>query len=428
MGKLNSRILHNMHRQCRKDTGRSGTVLSRVLLLLVLSIFINYIDRSNLSIAAPLLREEFGLSSSQLGILLSSFFWTYAVFQIVSGWLVDRFDVKWVIAVGFFIWSTATAVTGVVHGFAALLGVRLILGIGESVAYPSYSKILARHFSESQRGFANSVIIGGYNCGLGLGMFVGGMLMARFGWRSFFILLGLVSLVWLFPWFKWMPREQTSITPCRTDAPSIFEILRQRSAWGTCAGLFCANYIAYFLVTWLPFYLVRERRFSMNEMARVAGSAYLSAAIIASLCGWFSDRWIEAGGTPTRVRKTLTGMGMISAGMSLAASLVTSPGVSIAMLITAAVSIGITSSNVWAITQTLAGPQAAGRWTGLQNFVGNLAGVTAPTVTGLVVDRTGRFSWAFSITVGVALMGAVAWVFAVGPVKQVVWTRGSIKQ
>jgi ACS family D-galactonate transporter-like MFS transporter len=417
-----------MHRQYRKDTKRSGTVLSRVLPLLVLSIFINYIDRGNLSIAAPQLREEFGLSSSQLGILLSSFFWTYAVFQIVSGWLVDRFDVKWVIAVGFFVWSTATAVTGLIHGFAALLGVRLILGIGESVAYPSYSKILARHFSEGERGFANSVIIAGYNCGLALSMFMGGMLMAKFGWRSFFILFGLVSLLWLFPWFKWMPREQTSITPDRPDAPNILEILRQRSAWGTCAGLFCTNYIAYFLITWLPFYLVRERQFSMDEMAKVAGGAYLLAAIIASLCGWVSDRWIVAGGTPTRVRKTLTGMGMISAGIALAASPVASPGLSIAMLITAAVSIGICSSNVWAMTQTLAGPQAAGRWTGLQNFVGNLAGVVSPTVTGLVVDRTGRFSWAFAITVGVALIGAVAWVFAVGPVEQVVWTRGSIKQ
>jgi ACS family D-galactonate transporter-like MFS transporter len=417
-----------MHRQCRKDTGRSGIALSRVLPLLVLSIFINYIDRGNLSIAAPQLREEFGLSSSQLGVLLSAFFWTYAVFQIVSGWLVDRFDVKWVMAVGFFIWSSATALTGVIHGFAALLSARLILGIGESVAYPSYSRILARYLSEGQRGFANSVIIAGYNCGLALGMFIGGMLMARFGWRSVFILFGLVSLVWLFPWFKWMPREQTTVTPCRTDAPSFFEILRQRSAWGTCAGLFCTNYLAYFLITWLPFYLVRERQFSMDEMARMAGSAYLSAAIVASLSGWFSDRWIDAGGTPTRVRKTLTGMGMISAGVSLAASPVANPGLSIAMLIIAAVSIGICSSNVWAMTQTLAGPQAAGRWTGLQNFVGNLAGVVAPTVTGLVVDRTGRFSWAFAITVGVALIGAMAWIFAVGPVKQIVWTRGSIKQ
>jgi len=123
-----------------------------VVILLVLSVSINYIDRGNLSIAAPLLKDELGISASQLGILLSSFFWTYAACQILAGWLVDRFAVNWVLAVGFFLWSMATASTGLVHGFATLLCLRLLLGIGESVAYPCYSKILAAHFHEHQRG------------------------------------------------------------------------------------------------------------------------------------------------------------------------------------------------------------------------------------------------------------------------------------
>jgi MFS family permease len=138
---------------------RLSPILTLLLGLMFLSVFINYVDRGNLSIAAPMLKDEFKLSGSQLGILLSSFFWTYAGFQIISGWLVDRFDVKWVMAAGFFLWSGATAVTGVLHGFAILLVARLLLGAGESVAYPSYSKILARDFPEEQRGFANSVIV-----------------------------------------------------------------------------------------------------------------------------------------------------------------------------------------------------------------------------------------------------------------------------
>src|ERR1035441_1138253 len=117
-----------------------------VLILLGLSVFINYVDRGNLSIAAPLLKDELRISASQLGILLSAFFWTYALMQIPSGWLVDRFDVKWVFATGFFVWSAATAVTGLLHGFAALLIARVILGLGESVAFPSYSKILGGYF------------------------------------------------------------------------------------------------------------------------------------------------------------------------------------------------------------------------------------------------------------------------------------------
>jgi len=180
---------------------------SPMLVLLSLSLFINYIDRGNISIAAPLLKHELGLSASQLGVLLSSFFWTYAAFQMVSGWLVDRFDVSWVIAAGYFLWSAATSITGVVHGFAALITVRLVVGVGESVAFPSYCKILARHFPEAKRGFANAMIIAGFGCGPAVGALLGGTLMAKFGWRPFFIILGLVSMLWLLPWLRWRPRE-----------------------------------------------------------------------------------------------------------------------------------------------------------------------------------------------------------------------------
>ena len=133
-----------------KATGaRSSGTMGTVLVLLAFSVFINYIDRGNLSIAAPLLKDELGLSGAQLGMLLSSFFWTYGLFQILSGWLVDRFHVGWLMAAGFFLWSAATSVTGLVHSFTALLLVRVLLGIGESVAYPSYSKIVATYIPKS---------------------------------------------------------------------------------------------------------------------------------------------------------------------------------------------------------------------------------------------------------------------------------------
>jgi len=147
----------------RDSTNRAklSPTLIGVLILLWLSVFLNYIDRSNLSIAAPLLKGELGLSATQLGVLLSAFFWTYACLQIPAGWLVDRFEVKWIFAGGFLIWSAATAVTGVLHSFAALLAVRVVLGMGESVAYPSYSKIIANHFPVERRGFANSIVASG---------------------------------------------------------------------------------------------------------------------------------------------------------------------------------------------------------------------------------------------------------------------------
>src|SRR5579859_422362 len=139
----------------------SGSALWCILLLMVVSVAINYIDRGSLSTAAPLLKNEMDIPPAQLGLLLSAFFWTYAFLQIGSGWLADRYDVKWVMAIGFTIWSMATAATGLARSFSVLLSLRLLLGVGESVAYPCYSKIIAAYFSEAQRGLANSLIDAG---------------------------------------------------------------------------------------------------------------------------------------------------------------------------------------------------------------------------------------------------------------------------
>jgi MFS transporter, ACS family, D-galactonate transporter len=310
-----------------------------------------------------------------------------------------------------------------VHTFAALLVLRLLLGVGESVAYPSCSKILATNFPEEHRGFANSIVASGLVLGPGFGMLLGGFLMAKFGWRPFFIVLGLGSLLWLIPWTKWMPKKNEAIRMDSTSGPTLTEFLRLRSAWGTCIGLFCYNYLSYFLITWLPYFLVRERHFSMSSMAKIGGAAYLLGASCSTLTGWFSDRWIMSGATPTRVRKTITAGGLAFAGIFVGLAVVGGPAYCVAALMLGLVFFGGASSNVWAITQTLAGPQAAGRWTGFQNFVGNLAGIVAPALTGFVLDRTGEFYWAFVILTGIALTGAATWIFVVGPIEQVVWRK-----
>ena len=407
----------------RKGIPASLTV---VLVLLAISVFINYVDRGSLSIAAPLLKDELGISASQLGVLLSAFFWTYACMQLFSGWLVDRLNVNWVFAGGFLLWSAATAATGLIHTFSVLLFLRMLLGTGESVAYPSYSKILALNFPEEHRGLANAVISAGLVLGPGFGMLLGGLLMARVGWRPSFLVLGLVSLIWLVPWFTWMPKSCAAIPADRAGAPRLAEFLRLRSAWGTCAGLFAGNYLSYFLITWLPFYLVRERHFSVDNMAKIGGIVYLLGGCFALLAGWLSDRWIVSGATPSRVRKTFTGGGLALAGIFVGLAVVGGPLYCVAALILGVIFFGVYCSNVWAITQTLAGPQAAGRWTGFQNFVGNLAGVVAPATTGFVLDRTGHFYWAFAILTVLALTGAASWVFLVGRVEPVVWQRKAL--
>jgi ACS family D-galactonate transporter-like MFS transporter len=398
--------------------------MNRIIFLLALSVFINYIDRSNLSIAAPLLQDELGLSNWQLGKLLSVFFWTYGCMQIPAGWLVDRFEVKWVFAAGFFVWSAATATTAILHGFGAWVVIRIILGIGESIAFPAYSKILGSgRFNESHRGLGNAAIMAGLSLGPAVGMLVGGTVVGRFGWRPFFLVLGLASLLWLIPWLAWMPTGTTSAAPPSEYKVRILDIFRERSAWGTCLGQICINYSLYFLVTWLPTYLVHGRHLSMDRMARVGGLIFFLAAASAIVTGKFSDRWIASGASATRVRKTLLGGGMTGLGVFLAAAAVAPDKLLVWALAPAGVCLGVNGAHCWAVTQTLAGPRVSGRWTGVQNFVGNFAGAFAPAITGYLLARTGEFYWPFVSAAIISWIGALSWVFAVGPIEPVDWEK-----
>jgi MFS family permease len=393
--------------------------------LLVASIFLNYIDRGNLSIAAPLIQHEFALTPVRIGMLFSAFFWTYALLQLfgVAGWLADRFPVGHVLALGLLLWSAATVAAGFASSFGQLFGARLVLGAGESVAYPCYSRILATDVAQHHRGFANALLDAGSKLGPALGAFLGGILLTRTGWRIFFIVLGGISLLWLLPWFRWMPRSHGLTSAPTEKGPPLVEILKQRSAWGAFLGHFCGNYFWFFLLTWLPTYLVDERKFSMQSMSHVASIAFLVIASATVIAGWISDRWISAGGSPTRVRKTIVVVGLTFSTVILPVGFVNNLTTSITLLLLSCVGFGTFTSNHWAITQTLAGPLAAGRWTSLQNGIGNLAGVAASWLTGVVVERTHSFPLAFVTAAAFALAGAFLWGAVVGPVEEVRWKR-----
>lgn len=388
---------------------------------MVVSVAINYIDRGSLSTAAPLLKIDLAMLPAQLGWLLSAFFWTYACLQIASGWLVDRYEAKWVMAIGFFVWSMATAATGVCGSFGGLLLCRLVLGIGESVAYPCYSKILAACFAEEQRGLANGLLDAGTKLGPAIGMLMGGMLMGRYGWRPVFLVLGFSSLLWLPAWLKWMPRgcRLMETAPGRSHAFS--EILCQHAFWASLTGHFCGNYFWYFLLTWLPYYLVRERGFSMDQMAVISAVAYCVTALTTTVTGWLADRLIEAGSSPTRVRRGCTTIGLALATAVVGVVFVRSSAGAMAILMFSCLAYGIFASSHWAITQTIAGPATVGKWSGLQNGLANMAGVAAPALTGLVVANTGHFFWAFAAAAAVVLTGAAVYAFLLGPVEPVLW-------
>ena len=398
----------------------------RLLALLVASVFINYIDRSNLSVSAEQISKELFLSPSQMGLLLSGFFYTYAACQLLSGWLIDRFEVHLVFGAGFLIWSLATAATGFVGGFYSLMGFRLLLGFGESVAYPAFSKIIASDYAESQRGIANALIDAGSKLGPALGTLIGGLVVAKYGWRYLFIILGFGALLWLPLWFMWAPKKkavETNINLPPAYTPSMLELLKVRSVWGTFFGLFALNYTWYFMVTWFPSYLIKARHFSTERMAVLGSIPFLMIGVAAVLAGWWADRLISQGGSPTKVRKSFIATGMLMNTLMLPASMAESDTVSLGLFFVACFFLGFTTANHWAITQTMAGPVAAGKWTGMQNAFGNLAGVIAPWLTGVILEKTGSFYYAFVVVAVVVVLGAASFVFVIEDIKPIQWVK-----
>ena len=395
-----------------------------IVALMALAVFINYVDRGNLATAAPLIKDELKLTNTQVGLLLSAFFWSYTPGQVFAGWLAERINAYRALALGLTVWALATVATGLAGSFAVLFGLRLVLGLGESVAFPCSSKLLAEYLPSHRLGHANGMIGAGLAAGPAVGTLVGGLLIAHFGWRPSFFLFGLISLLWLAPWLavtRTASGEAANAAPA--PAPSFLAILRQRPLWGAALGHFAGNYTLYFVVSWLPTYLVKARGFTVPQMAELGGGIYLVYAVSCLTVGWICDRWMAAGGSDNRVRKTMMVAGHLGAATCLALCAVTGPVGSLVSLLLAGVFFGFTTPNIFAIAQTLAGPRAAGKWVGVQNCFGNIAGIAAPIITGIVVDRTGAFIWAFAIAGAVSLLGVVGWGLIVPKVAPVAWTR-----
>ena len=392
--------------------------------LLVLSICINYIDRGSLAVGGKMVADELHLDSEQLGRVFSAFFWTYALLQIPSGWLVDRYNVNWVYGTGFAVWSVATLFTGLSHGLILLMAARLLLGMGESVAYPSYSRILAANFKEHQRGLANCLIDAGSKAGPALGVLLGGKIMALYGWRSFFVLVGGVSLLWIIPWIIWSPHPD-SMPSCReATAPAIRQIFSKRSAWGTFLGLLCSNYTWYFIAFWIPVYFRDERHFTENDLALIGQIPFWGIVAGTLLGGSLSDMLIASGFTPTLVRKCCACFGLGLCALTLVpAALAPDIRITMVLLTASGFFFGFISSNVWAITQTLAGPLAAGQWTGIQNFIGNIPGMFGLWFTGWLIKASGgHYLPAFYVAAGFALAGVVCFGLIVQRIEEVDWS------
>jgi MFS family permease len=411
--------------------GPGATAPSRapyaLIVLLGAALMINYVDRGTISTASPLIKSEFRLDDFQVGLLLSAFFATYVLSQPLMGILVDRIGAARVLAAGFTLWSVGTFLAGLSGGVLSLVALRLVMGVGESVCYPSGFALISQRVADAQRARATSIMQLGSVVGPALGAFVGGLVMIHYGWRTMFMALGLLSLLWLIPWAGQL-RVPAPLRSAGAGAvgPRWIDIVRQRALWGTVFGNFCSNYAFYFVFTWVPLYLVDERGLSLDAMKNVQSLIYVMDAASIVATGWLIDWWIRRGATPSLAYKTALSLSAAGVGLCLLSLSAAGAAAGAGLLLATGLADGLNSPSVGALTQRFAGPLATGRWMGTQNAISNTAGILAPSVTGYLIKHNGgHYTVALWVTGGVALLGLLAWFLAVPPVEPVDWSRGS---
>lgn len=400
----------------RRAGAGTGLALTLALTLLVL---LNYMDRGAIAIAAPGLKTELGLTATGFGIAVSAFAWIYAPAQFFVGWLSDRFCVYRLLAAGLVLWALATVLTSFVAGLAMLVALRVLLGIGEGVAFPAASKIIAAKVAGKHRGIANSAVASALYFGPALGIFAGGLIMVHWGWRTVFLSFGLVTLLWLLPWLV-ISKSHWRDRPAAVERVTVGRVMKERAVWMMGIGHFANTYAFFFLLAWLPLFLVKTRGLAVLDMTRLLTIFYLVQAASALFLGWLSDRLVAHGRDEGWLRKGLMagahlGTGIAVIGLSTATD---TPHIAFWLLF-AAVAGGPSGSNVYAIAQMFAGPRAAGSWVGIMNGLGNCSGIVGPILTGIIVDSTGSYLWAFYVAAGLSIAGAFWWAFAIPPVRPI---------
>jgi MFS transporter, ACS family, D-galactonate transporter len=395
----------------RIAVARNASARWGLVLLLTTGMTFCYAQRGTLSIAAPFMIRELGINTETMGLMLSAFSWCYCFMQVPSGWVVDRFGVGRAYAYGFGLWSIACALTGAFRTIGAIMFFRITMGIGQSVAFPASARAVANWFPDTERGLVNSSYLIGVRLGQALVNAAGVALIATYGWRTFFVLSGVVPLVWIVPWMsvlrQWETPGGSAVSRRESNRftfASSFGLLRHRTVLGTFLGFFVFDYVWFVFVYWLPGYLRLERHFTPAQMAFYSSVPFLVMSVVIVVSGIAADRVIAAGFQEVRVRKTFIAVGFAIALAIVPAGLVASNGTSVWLLLISLCGIGIASPNTWSITQACCSKRLVGTVSGIQNFGGNVGGIIAPWLTGAIAHRTGSFAPAF-VLCGFLLVG-----------------------
>jgi MFS family permease len=391
-----------------------------VLALLTVGIIIAYIARINFSVALATksFKELFHLTDPDRGSLGAAFFWSYALLQIPAGMLVDRYGVKYPYALSFLAWSVMSAGTSLATSVRQIFMMRVVLGVGESVATPASLRWIRFHFQEKERGSAIGLYMAGTKFGPAIGGWIAALLIQRQGWKAMFLWLGLGSLIWLIPWLLVAENDDRRIEHASKPAGvqsrfSYWRLMSSPVIWGTIIGTFCYMYFVYFCMTWMPAYFVEKRHLSLDSMGLYTFFSFAGMASMSAFAGWAADRMIARGGNPVGVRKAFTIAGFLMASTEVIGALSSSVPVALFFAVFSLTGLGLATANYWALTQTLVPGGAIGRIVGIQNCAANIPGIIAPILSGWLIQKTGSYEAPMQAIWFFLLLGVAAYVFLV---------------
>ena len=410
-----------------------------ILALLAVGTMINYLDRTVLGIAAPQLTQELGISAAVMGIVFSAFAWTYALAQIPGGMFLDRFGNKVTYFLALSFWSLFTLFHGFAVGLKTLLLCRFGLGVSEAPCFPVNSRVVSAWVPQHERAKATAVYtVGEY---LGLACFAPLLfwIMDGFGWRTLFITVGVVGLLFALVWWRHYrePHEDRRLSQQEREYitagggmttgaeqrkafswPLVRQLLRKRQIIGASIGQFAGNTVLVFFLTWFPTYLATERHMPWLKVGFFAILPFLAAAGGVMFGGWVSDKLLKATGSANLGRKLPIIAGLLMASSIISANWLSSDTAVILVMSFAFFGQGMVGLG-WTLISDMAPKGLGGLTGGLFNFCANLAGILTPLVIGFIVAAFGNFFYALVYIGGAALLGVVAYVFILGDVKRI---------
>ncbi len=413
-----------------------------VLALLFVSVVINYLDRTNLSIAAPLLAKDLGIDSVRMGLVFSAFGWSYVFCQLPGGWLVDRMHPRKLYAVLIGLWSVATVLLGFSTGLATLVALRLAIGAMEAPSFPMNNRVVSTWFPECERATAIGFYTSGQFVGLAFLTPVLMYLQIHFGWRSMFISVGLAGMVWAAVWYLVYrgPLTYRGTNPAEIDlirrggglldlseqsAPGakpgfnrsdLGHVLSHSKLWGLYIGQYALTSILWFFLTWFPTYLVQYRGISWQRAGWLASLPFLGAFCGILCSGVLSDLLVRRGFSLGVARKTPIITGLLLSTSIIGANYVHTPQWIITFMGVAFFGNGLASIS-WSLVSAVAPKRLIGLTGGVFNFIGNLSSITVPVIVGALV-RGGDFSPALRYISAMAMVGALSYILVLGRIER----------